>query len=197
MKKGNYLNFISKSALAGILIALAGAIYLNSPNKIIGALLFSVGLISVLEFKAKLYTGMVGNIDSKDTFIECLLALIINIAAAALFGVMYRVCFGQVEIFAAILNQSVHKVLLEALCCGSLIYIACDIYKTTKNILIVLLCIMGFILSNSLHSIACSFYIALGNFSWKAIGYLGLIIIGNAIGALLVRFLYKGLKINC
>ena len=39
---------IRQSALAGILISLAGAIYINCANKIVGSLLFSIGLISVI-----------------------------------------------------------------------------------------------------------------------------------------------------
>ena len=57
-------NVIFKSILAGVLIALAGHIYLNCSNKIVGAFLFSIGLIGVIVLKANLYTGKVGYVKS-------------------------------------------------------------------------------------------------------------------------------------
>ena len=69
---------IGKSILAGLLIALAGAIYLLCENKIVGSLLFSIGLIAVLELNGKLFTGIVGNISSKKDFIEAIIVLFFN-----------------------------------------------------------------------------------------------------------------------
>ena len=65
MNKTNIINIIIKSVLAGILIALAVHIYLNCSNKIVGAFLFSIGLIGVMVLKASLYTGKVGYVKTK------------------------------------------------------------------------------------------------------------------------------------
>lgn len=44
-------NILSKSLLAGIAIGFGGLINLSCSNNIIGAVLFSVGLLSVCVFK--------------------------------------------------------------------------------------------------------------------------------------------------
>ena len=66
--KNKIVNIIIKSVLAGVLIALAGHIYLNCANKIVGAFLFSIGLIGVIVLQANLYTGKVGYVKSKSDF---------------------------------------------------------------------------------------------------------------------------------
>ena len=46
-----------KSILAGILIGLGVIINLQSDNRIIGALLFSFGLLTIIEMHLLLFTG--------------------------------------------------------------------------------------------------------------------------------------------
>lgn len=194
MQHKNIFNLITKSILAGLLISLAGIVYLNCPDKIVGSLLFSLGLYAVLEYQGKLFTGMIGSVNSKRSILDCGLALIFNLLTAVCVGLIFRFTLGENLVFDNIVNQSWYQVLIESCICGSLIHIACTVYKSTKNPLIVVLCVMAFILSGALHSIACGFYIALGNISWKAVLYLLLIIIGNSIGALGIRFLIESKK---
>ncbi len=189
------IKLISKSILAGVLISLAGMVYLNCPDKVIGAFLFSFGLYAVLELNAKLFTGVIGNVSSKQDALDSAIILVINCITAAIIGIGYRFTIGENQVFQNIVEQqSIWKVLVESIVCGGLIYIACTIYKKVKNPLIIIICVMAFILSGSLHSIACSFYIALGNVSWWSILYLLVIIGGNSVGALGLRFLSKPLS---
>ena len=44
------------SIWGGIMISIGSMIYLNCPNKIVGAFLFSIGLITIMIFQFKLYT---------------------------------------------------------------------------------------------------------------------------------------------
>jgi len=53
-------NIIKKSILAGILIGLGVIINLQSENPIIGALLFSFGLLTIIQMQLYLYTGKIG-----------------------------------------------------------------------------------------------------------------------------------------
>ena len=188
------VNLITKSVLAGVLIALAGLIYLKVDNKIIGSFLFSLGLYAVLEYQGKLFTGMIGNVNSKQTALDCVLALIFNLLAVICIGLIVRLTLGENLVFDTIVSQSWYQVLIKSCVCGCLIHLACTIYKSTKNPLIIVLCVMAFILSGSLHSIACGFYLTLGNISWKAVLYFFIIIIGNSIGALGIRLLIGGNK---
>ena len=53
-------NSIRKSIAAGMSITLAATVFLQCENKIVGAFLFSIGLLSVIIFQFKLYTGYTG-----------------------------------------------------------------------------------------------------------------------------------------
>ena len=60
MIKRNIINLLKKSILAGILIGLGGFAFLSIENTIVGSILFSFGLISIVLLGQKLYTGMIG-----------------------------------------------------------------------------------------------------------------------------------------
>ena len=49
-----------KSILAGLMIAIGGTIFLSVQNKVVGASLFSIGLIGILVYNFNLYTGKIG-----------------------------------------------------------------------------------------------------------------------------------------
>ena len=54
------MNGIKKSILAGILIGLAVINNLQSKDPVIGALLFSFGLLTIIQMQSSLYTGKIG-----------------------------------------------------------------------------------------------------------------------------------------
>ena len=54
------INIIKKSILAGILIGLGVIINLQSKMPAIGALLFSFGLLTIINMQLNLYTGKIG-----------------------------------------------------------------------------------------------------------------------------------------
>lgn len=56
----------TKSVLAGILIGLCGFIFLQCENKVIGAFLFSLGLLTILTFELNLFTGKIYSLSSKN-----------------------------------------------------------------------------------------------------------------------------------
>ena len=90
MQHKNIFNLITKSILAGLLISLAGIAYLNCPDKIVGSLLFSLGLISILILEAKLFTGVIGYVNSKRSILDSLLILVFNLVVATIVGLIYR-----------------------------------------------------------------------------------------------------------
>ena len=62
MSKKQLISFLSDSVLAGLMIGVGGVVSLSSDNRYIGAVLFSLGLLTIIYFKFGLYTGKVGNI---------------------------------------------------------------------------------------------------------------------------------------
>jgi len=187
-------NFISRSALAGFLIALAGAIFLLTGNKWVGSAMFSCGLIGVILFGAHLYTGKIGYTDSWNSFLRNLIILVINLVVAFLVGLIFRYVVGTSVAMDTRLAKTWYRILLDGVGCGALIYFAVEAYKQTKSLIPVILGVMAFILAGFEHCIADAFYFGACELTWKGFGYLLLVVLGNSIGSLLVRFLQIGFK---
>lgn len=200
MQHKNIFNLITKSILAGLLISLAGIVYLNCPDKIVGSLLFSLGLISVILLEAKLFTGVVGYVNSKRSILDSLLILVFNLVAATIVGLIYRCSSDAAASIAEskllVFSESWWLTGLKSIGCGAAIYLAVEGYKKSKSLIPVILGVMVFILAGWNHCIADCFYMAAGSSSALAIPYLLVVIVGNSIGSLLIRFLQLGGKLT-
>ena len=200
MQHKNIFNLITKSILAGLLISLAGIAYLNCPDKIVGSLLFSLGLISILILEAKLFTGVIGYVNSKRSILDSLLILVFNLVAATIVGLIYRCGSDAAASIAgsklSIFSESWWLTGLKSIGCGAAIYLAVEGYKKSKSLIPVILGVMTFILAGWNHCIADCFYMAAGSSSVLAIPYLLVVIVGNSIGSLLIRFLQLGGKLT-
>lgn len=197
--------FIFKSILAGVLIALAGGTYLSCSAfisnhdlaKIVGSFLFSIGLIAVLVLEANLFTGKVGYIDNWHKFGLACACLVYNLLVAFLIGMLYRgvnssAAIGPFAPESARLLKPWYKMLADGFGCGALIYLAVELYRRTKNVIPVIICVMAFILSGAEHCIADAFYLGASTLSWKAFGYLWLAVAGNSAGAVALHWLQIG-----
>lgn len=196
-------NSFVKAILAGGAVGIGGGVFLsclNEGNKVVGAVLFAVALLTVCWMGLNLYTGKVGfMVDShkKADWLNLLMALTGNTVGAMLFGFLLRIGIpGVVEKCASICNakllQSIPEALIRAFFCGIMMFLAVWIFREKKTTLGILFCIPVFILSGFEHSIADIFYFTLG---WtggiKAVGYLALIVFGNSIGGMFVPAMLK------
>jgi len=188
-----------------VLIALAGGTYLScssvvsDPNlyRIVGSFLFSIGLIAVLALDANLFTGKVGYIDSWHKFGLACACLVYNLLVAFFIGMLYRgihnsAAIGPFAPESARMMKTWYQMFADSFGCGALIYLAVELYKKTKSFIPVIICVMAFILSGTEHCIADAFYLGASHLSWKAVGYLGLAILGNSLGACGVHWLQRG-----
>ena len=189
MSVNNLVKLTFKSILAGVLIALAGIFYVNCDNKYIGAFLFSLGLISIVFLGAKLYTGVIGYCNSKETFADAAWILLFNIISAFIVGLIYRAGNGSISIMESIVSRTPWRVFLESIGCGICIYLSVELYKKSKSIFPLVLGVMAFILAGFTHCIAISFYIGASDLKLIHFGYLLICIVGNSLGSLLIRFL--------
>ena len=200
LKNINWKQLILKSVLAGTLIAMAGWIFLASQSlnvgdwsKVIGAASFSVGLVAVIGLQANLYTGKIGYVNSKQLLFEAVVILAVNLVVAFLIGLLYRICVGTSLAMDSRLSKEWYRVLIDGFFCGALIYIAVEMHKKTKSFLPVVLCVITFILGCFEHSIADMAYYGASELTWKGLGYVGLVILGNSLGSLAIRYLQLGL----
>lgn len=177
-----------KSVFAGIAISIGGMVYLSCENRYVGAVLFSIGLISVLMLQFNLYTGRVGYIISngKTFLIDTVLSVFGNLAGCILAGLM-KASIGNVSALCATkLDKPLLTVFADAVLCGILIYICVEIYKRYNTVVAVVFCIPAFILCGFEHSVADMFYFVNARMiSQQSAVFILTVILGNAAGAVL------------
>ena len=205
MMKKDILSYLIKSILAGIMIGIGGTIYLSVDNKVIGSFLFAIGLFMIVSRGFNLYTGKVGYIfNNKPKYlIEVLTTIIGNFIGTFIVGFllkytrMYETVNQKAYSLCNIkINDTIGSILLLSFFCGLLMYLAVDGYKEGKDSLgkhlPVFLGVMVFILCGFEHSIANMYYFSVSDYyTPKVFGYLGLMILGNGLGGVLVPILTK------
>lgn len=187
-----------KAVLAGICIGIGCNIYLSCNDKYIGSMLFSVGLISIITFGFNLYTGKVGYIitNGRNFITDVLIILFGNIIGCILFGMAFPSNIAS-EICLTKLSTELLVVLYKSIMCGMLMFVAVDSYRANKNFLLTFLCIPTFILSGYEHSIADIIYFTMGRvMNFKALLFIIIVIIGNAIGGMIIPFCKKNITVQ-
>lgn len=189
-----------RAVLAGSCIGIGGTVFLACDNKYIGAFLFSIGLFAILTRGFALYTGMVGYLPENlnvDYVIRLLVVIVGNLVGTACIGLPLLLTrqqeFSQkaADMCAVKLADSYLSLLILAIGCGILMYLAVDGFKKSSDPLIkvlgIFLGVPVFILCGMEHSIADMFYVSAGMaWSLKAVLCLIVIIIGNGIGGVLI-----------
>ncbi len=202
--------YLINSILAGILIGIGGTVFLSLDNKVIGSMLFSIGLLFIVSRKFNLYTGKVGYIpyNNKKYLLEVFITIIGNFIGTFFIGTMLRFTriYGVINTKAnnlctIKLNDSMISILILSFFCGILMFLAVDGYKTIKDSLgknlSVIICVMVFILCGFEHSIANMYYFSVAaTWSWKVLLYLLIMVIGNGIGGILIPLCYRLKKEN-
>lgn len=191
-----------KAAAAGITIGIGGAVYLTLENRVIGAVLFGVGLYTIVLNGLFLYTGKVGYLisakDKKAYILQLIFTWLGNfagtaLAAAAISATRIRNLGRTAEVICKTkLADTPHSILILAVFCGILMYAAVDGFREKGNPLILFFCVTVFILCGFEHCIANMFYFSLaGAWSLRAIIYLLLMTLGNSVGGILLPLVKK------
>lgn len=202
-----------KGILAGVLVTLGGRVYIavysmnDTYGKIIGAILFSLGLLTILLYKLPLFTGRVGYMEINNTksVTNTLKVLIQNILGCIIAGYgIYRISSNeQLELINTMIeikiSTGIINTLILAIFCGGLMFIAVDSYHKTTGIIVPILCVSVFILSGFEHCIANVGYIVewgimqltngkltLDNLSRLSISLIT-VIVGNSVGAIVTH----------
>lgn len=191
-----------KAAAAGITIGIGGAVYLTLENKVIGAVLFGVGLYTIVLNGLFLYTGKIGYLisakDKKAYILQLVFIWLGNLAgtalaAAAISATRIRNLGRTAEVLCKTkLADTPHSILILAVFCGILMYVAVDGFREKGNPLILFFCVTVFILCGFEHCIANMFYFSLaGAWSLRAVIYLLLMTLGNSVGGILLPLVKK------
>ncbi|MBR7153189.1 MAG: formate/nitrite transporter family protein [Candidatus Methanomethylophilaceae archaeon] len=195
----NYPKSLVRAILAGICIGIGGCVYLGCEVKWVGAILFAVGLFTILTYKFDLYTGKVGYaVDNPPSYLIYLLLVIVgNFIGALIVGLMMPSAGAEVLVQRKLDNFEFLPVLFKGVLCGILMFIAADSFRAGKGPLATFFCVPVFILAGFEHSIADMFYFcSAGVFTLEALWFIIVVIIGNAIGGILIpacrKYMYEG-----
>ena len=196
------LKILRSSIFAGICIGTAGFGFLASGiqaetyGSLVGAILFSLGLLAVVGYKLKLYTGTAGFIE-KNQVGELFLILLGNIIGCLCLALLARV--SPMDIQGAAQKILELRLRTGALRCG-LLGIGCGFLMTTavtfarqEKYLPLLFGVPLFIVCGFTHCVADAFYylcVPVAFMKAHALQILGVyacIVIGNLIGCNLYR----------
>lgn len=196
------LKILRSSIFAGICIGTAGFGFLASGiqaetyGSLVGAILFSLGLLAVVGYKLKLYTGTAGFIE-KNQVGELFLILLGNVIGCLCLALLARV--SPMDIQGAAQNILELRLRTGALRCG-LLGIGCGFLMTTavtfarqEKYLPLLFGVPLFIVCGFTHCVADAFYylcVPVAFMKAHALHILGVyacIVLGNLIGCNLYR----------
>ena len=197
--KLRFIPFIAESIFAGILIGIAGWGFLSNP--VLGMFLFCVGLIAVVKYRARLYTGTAGFITGWLDILPLMLIIFGNIIGS--FAVAAISLFSPLSLPEAATNIITNRLQvgwlgtgLLAIGCGLLMSLAVEFARRNKDFsdwLPLLFAVPAFILCGFPHCVADAFYCCVyllntSEVAWGSItAYYGAIVLGNFIGCNVYR----------
>ena len=201
--------------VGGLLNILANTYLAETPflARLIGSVLFPIGLTMVCVLELNLFTGKIGYVLDNDKKYLAFLGLVYlgNIIGSLIFGGWCLVVFKNSSFYSTALSISnsklyepsflnIVKFFSGSVLCGALVYIAILCYKsfrkTWARLLGIFVSIGIFVFCKFDHCIANMFYFT---FSWKwtnGLSYLniGVVTLGNSLGAIALNEGYKALK---
>ena len=220
MKKDLLLAF-PKGILAGLAIGVGGLLYIvmsfaipGELGKVLGSILFSVGLFTVCSLSLSLYTGKVGLIyekkQTKEFYLSLPIMLLGNAIGAFGLGMLCYLIFRNTDlIYTAISTADVRlqfntfndflSCIVKSTLCGLCVYLAVKCFAYKKISLLgtglLVLFVFIFVYAGFQHCIANMFYFGFAwAWCWQVVLDLLLCIAFNSVGPVLGVLLVKAIK---
>lgn len=197
-----------KSIIAGVMIGIGGTVYLSVENKVVGSVLFAIGLFAIVVYGFNLYTGKIGYLVTNFNFKyikELVITLVGNFIGTFFVGFILR----YTRIYSLIsekakalvdikLDDNIISILILSFFCGILMYFAVNSYKELKDVgryIAIFLGVIVFILCGFEHCVANMYYFSVSS-SWclNSFLYLLIMILGNSLGGMLIPLCDKIIK---
>ena len=215
--KFQVLSFL-KGILAGLAIGLGGFLYIlmvhyvdGELGKVLGSLLFAVGLFTVCTFYLSLYTGKIGLVyqgkQTKDFYISLPVMLIGNAVGAFGLGYLCFAIFRNTDLMVtanatAALRTNLHtfndylSCMVKSLLCGLCVYLAVTAFYKNRlkplGIILLVLFVFIFVYCGFQHCIANMFYFGFANhINGLTFVNLALVILFNSLGPIFGVMLLK------
>ena len=217
-----------KGILAGLAIGLGGFLYiimtfalhgeLAKLGKVLGSLLFSVGLFLVCTFSLSLYTGKIGLIyeEKKDKifYISLPVMLIGNAIGAFALGYAMYFAFRNTGVYDYAVAAAASRLkldtfmdylstMIKSFLCGLCVYLAVKCFNLNRlkplGIGLLVFFVFVFVYCGFQHCIANMFYFGMANaMEWNTLFNLLIVILFNSlgpvVGVLLVKLIQKNSK---
>ncbi len=213
MTKTEFAYFLLMAFSSGIVIGIGGVASLLANNiygnagRLIGAILFTVGIYAIVMFEMKLFTGMVASIPKmglKNTWQlpVCFLGNIVGVGVVAVLAYFSPASEYVLPQAQALMKGKLNadfwylRAFCSSILCGALITLSVWSvkYAPKKSLsasLGVIFPIAVFAFCGFDHSVANMLYIYyLGEWSWKIIPYCLLSIAGNIVGGVILPLIY-------
>lgn len=184
-------NNFQKSIMAGICVSLGCICYLSINDKLIGSLLFLIGLFSIFTYNLNLYTGKIGKVKSFIDVLNCIVYLFGNMIGCILMYLLIHLTpiIDKIQDNLNSIAKSKNELTLTELfflgiLCGILMLLAT---KDRTNLVLPILCVSVFIMIGAEHSVANSFFLlAYNNTKLYLIDTIA-VATGNAVGAIITN----------
>jgi len=183
---------MGKKFLAGVAIGLGCVAYVSVDNKYIGALLFSIGLLTICARKWELFTG---KLCGDFTYSDILSTWLFNALGIITVALMYMIAGTNIDTCKSIIYHKASNlpgnIFISGMLCELCIYIAVVGYRTISSDVIkalsLVLGVMVFVLCGFEHCIADIFYACYGELSSLLLVLFATC--GNIFGACLFKLL--------
>ena len=200
-----YVKAFIAAVLAGVCIAIGGTVFLSLDNKALGALLFTVGLFTICTQGLNLFTGKVCYVFDNDgayalalpvIWLGNLLGTWLTAALESLTRIGPALAEKARGVSEVKLNDSPVSIFILAVLCNILIYIAVEGFKNNPHepgkYLALFFGVVVFILCGFEHCVANMYYFSMaGAWSGKAVAYVLLMTLGNAVGGVVFPLLRR------
>ena len=211
LTKAQFISFCLMSLCSGIMIGVGGTAFLLALDlfgdwgKLIGSMLFSLGILAIVMFEMKLFTGLISDIPEMGAknlwrLPVCFMGNMLGVLFSAML-VYYSPLADKVvpqaqEMMSVKLNASLWgvKALCSSILCGFLITLSIGAVsyaprKKLSTTVGVMFPIIVFAFCGFDHSVANTLYIYFLGFSWKAVWYILVCVAGNILGGVILPIL--------
>ena len=196
-----------KSIIAGVMIGIGGTVYLSVENKVVGSVLFAIGLFAIVVYGFNLYTGKIGYLVTNFNFKyikELVITLVGNFIGTFFVGFIlrytriYSLISEKAKVLVDIkLDDNIISILILSFFCGILMYFAVNGYKELKDVgryIAIFLGVIVFILCGFEHCVANMYYFSVSSWCLNGFLYLLIMILGNSLGGMLIPLCDKIIK---
>lgn len=191
-----------KSVAAGVCIGIGTTVYLSCDNRYIGAILFTIGLLTICHYSLELFTGKVGYLLNNHNPLDCLKVWCGNLYGCVLAVIPLRIANPQLSKKASVIIENkptdLFTLIICGIFCGIIMFIAVDGYKHSakgaSKYLPILFGVPTFILCGFEHSIANMCYYTYGIASLHdlliAVYVVLIVTLSNVMGAIFANWIF-------